>query len=180
MNKHPSKIFFSGFKYLISMILGLLHLGVQPIIVGSNAWSSILNIPGWHQAVFVSTNFQIAGCYSFKLQKNLTLLLNRSRSNITFWSNDNNVLTLTYFLARLNFATFQIFDLFLTLICEMWQWRTLGNLLNLALYNQLIDDGRIMREQDQGLLSHVNQMRVQQYERSRALVVLVPIFIHNV
>ena len=37
-----------------------------------------------------------------------------------------------------------------------------------------------MREQDQGLLSHVNQMRVQQCERSRALVVLVPIFISNV
>ena len=33
--------------------------------------------------------------------------------------------------------------------------------MNLALYNQLNDNGRIMREQDQGLLSHVNQMRVQ-------------------
>ena len=33
--------------------------------------------------------------------------------------------------------------------------------MNLALYNQLNDNGRIMREQDQGLLSHVKQMRVQ-------------------
>ena len=33
--------------------------------------------------------------------------------------------------------------------------------MNLALYNQLNDNGRIMCEQDQGLLSHVNQMRVQ-------------------
>ena len=38
----------------------------------------------------------------------------------------------------------------------------------------------IMHEQDQGLLSQYNQMRVQQCERSRALVVLVPIFIRNV
>ena len=33
--------------------------------------------------------------------------------------------------------------------------------MNLALYNQLNDNGRIMREQDQGLLSHVNQIQVQ-------------------
>ena len=32
--------------------------------------------------------------------------------------------------------------------------------MNLALYNQLNDNGRIMREKDQGLLSYVNQMRV--------------------
>ena len=32
--------------------------------------------------------------------------------------------------------------------------------MNLALYNQLNDNGRIMCEQDQGLLSYVNQMRV--------------------
>ena len=32
--------------------------------------------------------------------------------------------------------------------------------MNLALYNQLNDNGSIMREQDQGLLSYVNQMRV--------------------
>ena len=31
--------------------------------------------------------------------------------------------------------------------------------MNLALYNRLNDNGRIMREQDQGFLSHV--MRVQ-------------------
>ena len=32
--------------------------------------------------------------------------------------------------------------------------------MNLALYNQLNDNGRIMCEQDQGLVSHVKQMRV--------------------
>ena len=37
-----------------------------------------------------------------------------------------------------------------------------------------------MCEKDQGLLSHVNQMRVQQCEHLRALVVPVPIFIRNV
>ena len=52
--------------------------------------------------------------------------------------------------------------------------------IELLLYNELNENGRIMREQDQGLLSHVNQMRVQQCERSHALVVLVPIFIRNV
>ena len=52
--------------------------------------------------------------------------------------------------------------------------------MNLALYNQLNDNGRIMHEQDQALLSHANQMRVQQCERSRALVVQLLIFIRNV
>ena len=33
--------------------------------------------------------------------------------------------------------------------------------MNLALYNQLNDNGRIMCEQDQGFVSHVKQMRVQ-------------------
>ena len=37
-----------------------------------------------------------------------------------------------------------------------------------------------MLEQDQGLLGHVNQMRVQQCERSCALVVPVPFFFRNV
>ena len=36
-----------------------------------------------------------------------------------------------------------------------------------------------MREQDQGLLTHVNQMRVQQCKRLRGLVP-VPISIRNV
>ena len=43
-----------------------------------------------------------------------------------------------------------------------------------ATYNQLNDNGRIMREQDQGLLSHINQMRYQQCKRWCAL--LVPLF----
>ena len=34
-----------------------------------------------------------------------------------------------------------------------------------------------MREHDEALLSHVNQMRVQQCKHSRVLVVPVPIFI---
>ena len=42
-----------------------------------------------------------------------------------------------------------------------------------AIYNQLNDNGRIMREQDQGLLSHVNQVRVQQCKRSHVLLVRV-------
>ena len=50
--------------------------------------------------------------------------------------------------------------------------------MNLALYNQLNDNGRIMRVQDQGLLSHVNQMRVQL--TFQGIVVAVPIFIRNV
>ena len=33
--------------------------------------------------------------------------------------------------------------------------------MNLALYNQLNGNGRILYEQDQGLLSHVNQLWVQ-------------------
>ena len=33
--------------------------------------------------------------------------------------------------------------------------------INLVLCNQLNDNGRIMHEQDRGLLRHVNQMRVQ-------------------
>ena len=37
-----------------------------------------------------------------------------------------------------------------------------------------------MHEQDQGLLSHVSQMRVQQCERLLAVVVTVHIFIRNV
>ena len=52
--------------------------------------------------------------------------------------------------------------------------------IELLLYNDLNNNGRIMREQDQNLLSHVNQMRVQQCERSHELVVLVPIIICNV
>ena len=72
------------------------------------------------------------------------------------------MLTLTYFTARLNFATFLIFAVFLTLICKDVTMRdSMEFNMNLALYNQLNDNGRIMREQDQGLLSHVNQMRVQ-------------------
>ena len=42
-------------------------------------------------------------------------------------------------------------------------------------YMVLTDKGKLMREQDQSLLSHVNQMRVQLYKRPRALVVPVPI-----
>ena len=66
----------------------------------------------------------------------------------------------------LNFATFLIFAVFLTLICKdvtMMDFMEFIEALNmnLALYNQLNDNGRIMHEQDQGLLSHVNQMRVQ-------------------
>ena len=72
------------------------------------------------------------------------------------------MLTLTYFTARLNFATFLIFAVFLTLICKDVTMRdSMEFNMNLALYNQLNDNGRIMREQDQGLLSHVTQMRVQ-------------------
>ena len=33
--------------------------------------------------------------------------------------------------------------------------------MKLALYNRLNDNGRIMREQDQGFFSQVSQMRVQ-------------------
>ena len=33
--------------------------------------------------------------------------------------------------------------------------------MNLALYNKLNDNGRIMRDQDQGSLSHIKRMRVQ-------------------
>ena len=50
--------------------------------------------------------------------------------------------------------------------------------MNLALYNQLNDNGRIMREQDQGLLRHVNQMRVQLWFVE--IVLLLPIFMRNV
>ena len=70
------------------------------------------------------------------------------------------MLTLTYFTARLNFATFMIFAVFLTLICEHVTMMDSMEFIeafdmNLALYNQLNDNGRIMCEQDQGLLSHV-------------------------
>ena len=49
--------------------------------------------------------------------------------------------------------------------------------MNLVLYNQLNDNGRIMHEQDQGLLSYVNQMGVY---CPPEIAVLVPIFIRNV
>ena len=57
------------------------------------------------------------------------------------------MLTLTYFTARLNFATFLIFAVFLTLICEHVTMTNYMALLNLALCKQLNDNGRIMREQ---------------------------------
>ena len=93
------------------------------------------------------------------------------------------MLTLTYFTARLNFATFLIVALFLNLICKnvimtySMEFIEAFN-MNLVLYNQLNHNGRIMREQDQGLLRHVNQMRVQL--SFMEIVVLVPIFIRNV
>ena len=76
------------------------------------------------------------------------------------------MLTFTYFTARLNFATFLIFALFLNLICknvitaDSMEFIEAFN-INLVLCNQLNDNGRIMHEQDRGLLRHVNQMRVQ-------------------
>ena len=75
------------------------------------------------------------------------------------------MLTLTYFTVRLNLATFLIFAIFLTSICKNVTMPHSVEFIeafkmNLALYNQLNDNGRIMREQDQGLLSYVNQMRV--------------------
>ena len=75
------------------------------------------------------------------------------------------MLTLTYFTARLNLATFLIFAVFLTSICKNVTMTDSVEFIeafnmNLVLYNQLNDNGRIMREQDQGLLSYVNQMRV--------------------
>ena len=74
------------------------------------------------------------------------------------------MLTLPYFITRLNFATFLIFTVILTFKCEnvtmtdSMEFIEAFN-MNLALYNRLNDNGRIMREQDQGFLSHV--MRVQ-------------------
>ena len=69
------------------------------------------------------------------------------------------MLTLTFLTARLNLATFLIFAVFLTLICknvtmtDSMEFIEAFN-MNLALYNQLNDNGRIMREQDQGLLNY--------------------------
>ena len=65
------------------------------------------------------------------------------------------MLTLTYFTARLNFATFLIFAVFLSLIYENVIMTDSMEFIeafdiNLALYNQLNDNGRIIREQDQG------------------------------
>ena len=73
------------------------------------------------------------------------------------------MLTLPYFTSRLNFATFLIFAVIPTFNCEnvtmtdSMEFIEAFN-MNLALCNLLNDNGRIMREQDQGFLSHV--MRV--------------------
>ena len=76
------------------------------------------------------------------------------------------MLTLPYFTTRLNFAAFLIFAVIPTFKCEnvtmtdSMEFIEAFN-MNLALYNRLNYNGRIMREQDQGFLSHVSQMRVQ-------------------
>ena len=75
------------------------------------------------------------------------------------------MLTLPYFTTRLNFATFLIFAVIPTFKCEnvtmtdSMEFIEAFN-MNLALYNRLNDNGRIMHEQDQGFLSHVMQVQL--------------------
>ena len=94
------------------------------------------------------------------------------------------MLTVTYFTARLNLATFLIFAVFLTLICKNVTMTDSMEFIeafkmNLSLYNELNDNGRIMREQDQGLLSYV-LTRCKFIYRPWEIAVRVPIFIRNV
>ena len=72
------------------------------------------------------------------------------------------MLTLTYFTARLNFETFLIFAVFLTLICEHVTMKNYMALLNLALCKQLNDNGRLCVNKIKVCSAMLKQMRVQQ------------------
>ena len=69
--KNPSKIFFSRIWELISMKLGMLHFGLQPIIVCSNNWPWVDLDLFYGEVNFGNISFYIEKCHSDGFFENL-------------------------------------------------------------------------------------------------------------